>query len=745
MKLGFYCILMGIGGLVACQAEWAPAEGRIMTPWAEEVSPDNALPEYPRPMMVRSNWLNLNGLWDYAVVARTAARPADFDGKILVPFPIESALSGVGQRIDAGERLWYHRTFEVPSEWNGQRILLHFGGVDWETDVWVNGQHVGNHRGGHTPFSFDVTTAVLDAGEQEIVLAVWDPTDAGDQPLGKQVHSPSGIWYTPVSGIWQTVWLEPVPMTGIKDLKITPDVDSGRVEIEVVAFGDVSDLTVRATASGDGFNETVEANGTSLYISIPDARLWSPDDPFLYDLEVELIDNGAVTDSVESYFGMRKIEIAKDEHGINRLFLNNEPLFQYGLLDQGWWPDGLYTAPTDEALRYDVEITRDLGFNMLRKHVKIEPQRLYYWTDKLGVIVWQDMPSGDGHIGGADPDLDRNVHSATQFEFEYRRMIESLYNHPSIVMWVPFNEGWGQFDTERIVEWTYELDSTRLVNNASGWTDRGVGDVHDIHAYPGPSIPPLEEDRAVVLGEFGGLGLPVSGHTWQDEGMWGYRSYQTADELTDAYEDLLDQLWILIGEGLAAAVYTQTTDVEVEVNGLLTYDRRVIKMDPDRTLAMHERLYEPPPRRYTIVPDARDEDLTWRYTFQRPASGWYGEDFDDSAWQSGIGGFGTEMTPNAIIGTVWDGDAIWLRRTFTLDSTDFENLMLSIYYDEDAVVYINGVRAASFRGYVTNYRVAEISEEAKAALRTGENVIAIRCINEVGGQFIDAGLVEIRH
>ncbi len=586
------------------QGQWKPADGPLMTRWAKEVSPQNALPEYPRPQMVRKDWLNLNGLWDYAIRPKDAAQPESFDGQILVPFPIESALSGVMKPVGPDNRLWYRRTFETPQghgwDQEGRRILLHFGAVDWDTTVWVNGKEVGNHRGGYDPFTFDITDALKESGTQEIVVSVWDPTDAGTQPRGKQVRNPGGIWYTAVTGIWQTVWLEPVAPRHIEGLKLTPDLDNAKLIVEIATKLTRSD-NVKVEILADG-QVVAQANGLNqIEVQIPNPRPWTPDNPFLYDVRITLgrFNLPVVTDQVMSYFGMRKIALQKDEAGINRLFLNNKPLFQYGPLDQGWWPDGLYTAPTDEALKYDIEITKRLGMNMARKHVKIEPDRWYYWCDKLGLLVWQDMPSGDRYIGSRDPDIVRTEESAKQFELELTRMIETFYSHPCIVMWVPFNEGWGQFDTPRIVDLVRKLDPTRLVNNASGWTDRGVGDVIDIHSYPGPAAPRLEANRAGVLGEFGGLGLPLPGHTWQAERNWGYRSYTTQDELTDAYIALIKKLHPLTGApGLAAAVYTQTTDVEIEVNGLMTYDREILKMDAARITAVNQTLYTPPePRR----------------------------------------------------------------------------------------------------------------------------------------------------
>jgi hypothetical protein len=595
-----------------------------MTRWAIEVEPGLALPEYPRPQMVREEWLNLNGLWDYAIVAKDAGRPATWDGKILVPFAVESALSGVGKSVGAGKELWYRRTVKVPKTWRGGKVFLHFGAVDWESTVWINGREAGTHRGGYDPFTYDITDVLAAGAKQEIVLRVLDPTDEDNSPIarGKQVMKPHGIFYTAVTGIWQTVWLEPVPDTYFAKLKLTPDIDRGTLTIEPMVMGNGSGASLAATVSrGETVVATAEApSGKPIVIDLPQPELWSPSNPVLYDIKAVIKKDGKILDEILSYAGMRKISLGKDDRGYLRLFLNNKPLFELGPLDQGWWPDGLYTAPTDAAFRYDIETIKALGMNMLRKHVKVEPDRLYYWCDKLGLLVWQDMPSAL---------YDREAHSAdvlaardAQWEGEWKAVIDALSNHPSIVMWVPFNEGWGQYDTERIAAWTKQYDPTRLVNNASGWTDKGAGDVSDIHSYPGPDMPLVEESRAAVLGEFGGLGLPLNGHLWQAEGNWGYRNFEDVKIYEARYTDLIKNLYPLVDKGLAAAVYTQTSDCEVEVNGLMTYDREGLKLDPARFAAIN-RGYIPPRfiadqtqfvGPYFAVEIAAREGATIRYT-----------------------------------------------------------------------------------------------------------------------------------
>ncbi len=700
----------------------------LRTRWADEVDPTNVLPAYPRPHLRRQRWINLNGPWDYAITDSSATRPA-FDGSILVPFPVESQLSGVQRTVTPEQRVWYRRTFALEDRTRGERWLLHFGAVDWETRVWVNGHELGVHRGGYDPFSFDITEALVPGDSQEIVLAVWDPTDRGEQPRGKQVLDPHGIWYTAVTGIWQTVWLEPVQAAHVRELRVVPSLSDGAVTLHVTVR-DASDremVMVRALADDSVVGVAHAPVGRRVRLSLDEPRPWTPDDPFLYDLEVSL----ASGDTVWSYAGMRDVAVGPDAVGTMRLTLNGRPLFRYGLLDQGWWPDGLYTAPTDEALRYDLEVTKRLGFNLIRKHVKVEPERWYYLADSLGLLVWQDMPSGDNE----------GPEAQAQFKVELEALIAARRHHPSIVMWVPFNEGWGQHDTEIHVAAVRRLDPTRLVNNASGWTDTGAGDVLDVHRYPGPGMTGLEPARAAVLGEFGGLGLPLPGHTWVEEGNWGYRGFESLEELHAAYRGLLYQLRFLIGEGLAAAVYTQTTDVEVEVNGIMTYDRELVKL-PDDVTADHEKLFGPPPLVRSIVPTSRTEAQRWRYTTEPPTERWYQSEFDDSRWREGLGGFGTEGTPGARVRTEWSTSDLWLRRSFTLRAVP-DNLHLRVHHDETAEVYVNGVLVAELEGYTTGYVIVPLDESARRALGAGQNLLAVHVHQTDGGQYIDVGMVDV--
>jgi hypothetical protein len=770
--LGSSTFFAACAALLSCDvlpaADWKPAEGRMMTRWGREYTAENAVERvqalgYPRPQLQREDWQNLNGLWEYAIRPKDDGKPDSWDGQILVPFAAESALSGVMKNVGPENRLWYRRTITVPDTFKHPRILLHFGAVDWHATVWVDGKELGEHKGGYDPFSFDITDAIdfspvrVPSGqprEHEIVVSVWDPSDAGFQPRGKQVQKPHGIWYTPVTGIWQTVWLEPVNPLRVTDLLLVPDIDQGVLHVTAHVTGARSGETIEFTArQGDRrvARETVtlqergkdQAGEATTKLPIANAKLWSPDDPFLYDLDVRILAGPQMeVDRVASYFGMRKIEVRKDDAGANRLFLNNAPHFQFGPLDQGWWPDGLYTAPTDEALKYDIEITKQLGYNMARKHVKVEPDRWYYWCDKLGLLVWQDMPNGDRHIRQQDPDIERSPESAENFRREWQAIVDARRDHPSIVAWVPFNEGWGQFETNEILAWTKAYDPSRLVDGPSGWTDRGGGDMHDIHRYPGPDMPPLEDDRAAVLGEYGGLGLPLEGHTWLDKGNWGYRTFETREALVAAYKRLIDQLHPLIGQGLAAAVYTQTTDVEIEVNGFMTYDREVIKL-PEDIAELHAKLYGPAPKTVTVVPSSRRRPQEWKYTTSKPADGWEQPGFDDSDWKAGPGGFGTEGTPGTVVRTEWNTPDIWLRRTFELDDADLEHPYLRIHHDENAEISINGEPVAKVEGYTVGYVLVPIDEAARGALRPGKNTLAVHCRQTGGGQYIDVGIVDV--
>lgn len=600
MKRRFVLTVLCLVAVCGVFAQWAPAGDKIKTTWGENLDPNNVLPEYPRPIMERSEWQNLNGLWQYAVVDKGSAIPTTFEGDILVPFAIESSLSGVARRIHDRQELVYQRSFTIPSAWKNKRVLLHFGAVDWKADVWVNDIKVGSHTGGYAPFSFDITPA-LEGKSNKLTVKVWDPTDRSYQPHGKQVSNPSGIWYTPVSGIWQTVWLEPVNEKHIQDLRILPDIDRKMLTVDAaVANAADADMLEVKVFDGDQLVATGKSiNQQIVEIAMPaDSKLWSPESPFLYTLQVSLKSGGKVVDQVDSYAAMRKFSTRRDRNGIVRLELNNKPLFQYGPLDQGWWPDGLYTAPTDEALLYDVQKTKDLGFNMIRKHIKVEPARWYTHCDRLGIIVWQDMPSGDRgpqwqnrkYFDGIE--AKRSDESEANFRKEWKEIIDYLYSYPCIGTWVPFNEAWGQFKTEEIAEWTKQYDPSRLVNPASGGNHYHCGDMLDLHNYPAPEMYLYDGARANVLGEYGGIGLVLKDHLWEPNRNWGYIQFNSSKEATDEYVKYAEQLYRMISQGFSAAVYTQTTDVEIEVNGLITYDRKFIKLDEERVRDINRRICE---------------------------------------------------------------------------------------------------------------------------------------------------------
>jgi len=643
--------------------DWKPVPGHIMTPWADDVAPANPLPEYPRPQLVRDNWVNLNGLWDYAVTRVDDPQPTEFDGKILVPFCIESALSGVKRKFTRDDRLWYSRSFNAPSLAEGERLRLNFGAVDYEATVLVNGRQVGTHKGGYDAFSFDITDAIQ-PGENTLVVSVLD---AQDGPKGKQnagaFDNPRFIFYTATSGIWQTVWLETVPANHVSGLKITPDIDLGTVSINVNAAKGLDaalsahgpgkrslalqsrvqeppkdsalesqatkfatpKVTITVTDGGTIVTSAEGKSGETIVLKVPNAKLWSPESPFLYDLEITLGD-----DKVSSYFGMRKISMAKDEKGHLRPLLNNKPIFTAGPLDQGYWPDGIYTAPTDEALKFDLEMTKRFGFNSTRKHVKVEPARWYYWCDKLGLLVWQDMPNGSAgkDARGFQDGVPRSKALADQFELEMREMIREHYNHPSIVMWVIFNEAWGQYDTPRLTEMARKEDPTRLINSGSGWfLPKDCGDVIDRHKYKG-TVPVAPEGKRIgTLGEFGGFGLVIPDNQWV-EGLTESSVYGTCVDQRE-YEKKYLSAWRKVWEhdteaGTSAAIYTQLTDVESEVNGLLSYDRKVIKADVELfAKAVVQRELPKHPSVEMLVPTSREEPQEWWHIEEEPA---------ESAW-----------------------------------------------------------------------------------------------------------------
>ena len=566
-------------------AQWKPVGDKIKTAWVEKVNPKMPWNVYPRPQLKRTQWVNLNGLWNYAIKDLQSSEPASFDGKILVPYPIESSLSGVGKTLTKESILWYNRTFTIPSAWKGKNVKLNFGAVDWKAEVFVNGVSVGNHTGGFAPFSMDITSA-LKPGSNKLSVKVFDPTSDGYQPVGKQKCK--------ASGIWQTVWLEPVNAKHLENMEINPDIDAGTLTVKPFVSGAKAGDKVVVTAK---FGKSVVAtakgeSGEGISLNIPNAKLWSPDHPNLYSLDVKVVSGGKTVDAVSSYAAMRKISQGRSKSGHLVMMLNNKPLFQMGPLDQGYWPDGIYTAPTYEAMIYDVDKTKEWGFNMIRKHMKVEPDLWYEYCDRVGMVVWQDMPSGQINYKDnkwdmthwfAGDEMTRSAESESDFRAEWKEIIENFKNHPCIVVWTPFNEGWGQFKTADIAVYTKQLDPTRLINSASGGNHfKGVGDILDLHKYPAPEMYLTDPDRVEVMGEFGGLGLPLKGHVWQDSDNWGYVQYKNEKEVTDRYVEIADGLLEMVKKGVAAGVYTQTTDCEIEVNGLMTYDRKVIKIEENR-------------------------------------------------------------------------------------------------------------------------------------------------------------------
>ena len=743
--------------LTVANGEWKPVAGGMLTKWGRELEPGKVWQEYPRPQMKRDHWTNLNGLWNYAITGKDGTKPATWDGEILVPFAPEAALSGVGRLLEPDQALWYRRS--LPGK-GSRRTLLHFEAVDYQTTVWVNGKEVGSHTGGHTPFSFDISDFLNDGGN-ELLLRVFDATE-GFQLHGKQKLRQGGIWYTRVSGIWQTVWLEQVPERSICDLDYTCDIGTGTLTVTPkLAGAPVSGEKIRVTARIGGVKVAVADGAPVATLKIPDAKLWSPDAPNLYDLEIELLSAGdAVIDKVLAYTAMREFGKVRDANGNLRFTLNGRPIFHWGPLDQGWWPDGLLTPPSDQAMCSDIDFLKKAGFNMIRKHIKVEPRRYYAHCDRVGMLMWQDQVSmGYGpktEPSGSNPPWTRMApnpqegkwpaEAHRQFVTEYKRMVDHLMDQACIAVWSPFNEAWGQHDSMEIGRMAMACDRTRPVNIASGGNFWPVGDIADEHAYPDPAFPLGDrrfDDYVKVVGEFGGHGWPVEGHLWRkDKANWGYGGLpKTLDEWKERYSRSISVLAGLRKRGVCAGVYTQTSDVEVEINGLLTYDREP-KVDPAWLREQSERLLATPDvvRSVVLLPTSETQAQSWKYTTESPAAGWEVAGFADQSWREGPGGFGAGNVPNARTGTGWNGREIWLRKEFQVAGPVLGSPLIRVFHDEDAEIFLNGIKVAELRGFVGTY--VEVPLPDASLLKVGRNVIAIHCRQSEGGQFIDAGLID---
>ena len=730
----------------AAVAEWKPAASPLMTEWGERVTPENAWREYPRPQLVRKGWTNLNGLWDYAVTPKaneTKGFPESWDGKILVPFPIESPLSGVGRLITPDEFVWYRRTFSVERR-PDERTILHFGGVDFRTQVFVNGREVSDvpHEGGQVPFSYDITD-FAQKGENELLLCVWDPTRDFLGSCGKQSFKPGGSSYTRMSGIWQTVWTENVPethLTGYRTAKV--DLSAGTVELTVDGVETPSDRKAAPTGRVrvfDGDREVASAPfvfGERVTLRLPTpVKAWSPETPHLYTLRLAY-----GRDAADGYFAMRTFGRMRDASGAWRFALNGKIVFLLGTLDQGWWPDGFLTPPSEEAMAFDISFLKGLGYNMMRKHLKVEPARYYWLCDRTGILVLQDMPNGDG---------DR-LKRYQLYRDELRQVVDALRVFPSIVMWDPYNEGWGQpgaFLSGCTVGWLRRSDPERLVDGPSGWGDEGceAADVVDVHSYPGPDVPPPSPDRILFLGEFGGLVCRIPGFLWKPS----ERDRKKVEPMmmktfNKDYLRALARTERLTAHGLAGAVFTQTTDVEDEANGLLSYDRKFHKYDREAVVAAHASLLaaaDAAARTAFVRTEVIARRSTWAYSFERPDDGWASADFDDGAWKRGVAVFGHNL-PYIRAGVDWPTSDLWVRRPFELkDVSSVQGVDLMLYHDDEAEVYLNGQKILDAPGSINTFEPFVLDRELflKAA-RKGTNVLAVHVHQRAGSQGFDAVL-----
>jgi len=722
---------------------WAPVPGQIMTNWANDVTPENVWKEYPRPQMVRTDWLNLNGLWDFEITERDTNKIAiNYARKILVPFCVESALSGIKETITGKQQMIYRRFFSIPSHWNQKHLILHFEAVDYEAKVWVDGKYVGIHKGGYDHFQFDIAGFLNKDEKHEIKLVVWDPTNEGSQPIGKQALPAirNRTKYTATSGIWQTVWLEPTNEVAIESIKIIPNIDNGTISLQTKVVGATQGARIKIQAFDQGkeIASSIAAIGEPVSLQLNQPKLWSPTNPFLYDLKLSLVKDDKVLDEVSSYFGMRKISMGRDQEGYMRILLNNEIIYQLGPLDQGYWPDGILTPASDQALRYDIAYLKKIGANMDRMHMKVQPERWYYHCDQLGILVWQDMVSPTKFI-----DTKSNLNSS-DFELEHNITVDQLYNHPSIIQWVLFNESWGQYDTERLTAALKAKDPTRLVINASGWHDKKVGDIRDFHDYtihPAVALVNKNDDRAMVLGEAGGIDLLIPGHLWTPDLKGGTKIktdwsidfkkgiVKSSDELIEKYKILLDDLFQLKKYGLNAVVYTQISDVEDEISGWMTYDRKVSKLPETTFAALHEQFFKPTMTGKFILPLSINEPQQWNYSFTAPSNDWI-KNLMLSDFKTGMAPFGIESNNVHKVNTTWNTNSLFLNKEFTLSSVP-SKLSLIACNTGITEVYINGAYVMQFNNFLKNDPEVKISEtilsdEAMKLLKLGVNQLSLK-------------------